>query len=235
MMVLGATPRGEGAVAPRAFARSRGVGHLENPRHTLYFFNRIAACKSSTSRIPTRPSCAGHAGTARRGQEMYLARKRSRRIARTQWLLLRNGESQVLVVADTTAIRQSRRNSPSPVTFRKAARGQALYVASQTYRPVSGSTNTTWEWGHARLGIWTWRILPRPVTRGTLWYAGYANVVSATTATCSQHLGPERLGALHPCGSSTSPHPTAQWRRGVQFARPGALLTNSRSPSRTMC
>ena len=25
--------------------------------------------------------------------------------------------------------------------------GTALYVASQTYRAVSGTTNTTWEWG----------------------------------------------------------------------------------------
>src|SRR5262249_24058602 len=57
--------------------------------------------------------------------------------------------------------------------------GTALYVASQTYRPVSNSTNTTWEWG-TLVSSFDLANPAAPITRSTLWYPGYGNVVSAT-------------------------------------------------------
>ena len=57
--------------------------------------------------------------------------------------------------------------------------GTALYVASQTYRAVSGTTNTTWEWG-TMVTSFDLVDTETPVKRNTLWYAGYGNVVTAT-------------------------------------------------------
>jgi hypothetical protein len=57
--------------------------------------------------------------------------------------------------------------------------GTALYVASQTYRPVDGSTNSTWEWG-TLVSSFDLSNPDQPIARSTLWYAGYGNVVAAT-------------------------------------------------------
>lgn len=57
--------------------------------------------------------------------------------------------------------------------------GQALYVASQGYRPVSGSAGSAWEWGTLVSALDLARP-EAPVARGTLWFAGYGHVVAAT-------------------------------------------------------
>jgi hypothetical protein len=57
--------------------------------------------------------------------------------------------------------------------------GTALYVASQSYRPVAGTTNSTWEWG-TLVSAFDLSVPATPVARNTLWYSGYGNVVAAT-------------------------------------------------------
>jgi len=54
--------------------------------------------------------------------------------------------------------------------------GSALYVASQSFRPVAGSN--AWEWG-TLVSSFDLANPDAPVKRGTLWYAGYGNVVTA--------------------------------------------------------
>jgi hypothetical protein len=46
-------------------------------------------------------------------------------------------------------------------------------------RPVSGSTNTTWEWA-SQITSFDLAVPGSPVTRSTLWYSGYNNVIYAT-------------------------------------------------------
>src|SRR4030095_9795753 len=57
--------------------------------------------------------------------------------------------------------------------------GSALYVASQNYRPVTGSTNTVWEWG-TQITSFDLADPGNPILRDRLWFSGYGNAVAAT-------------------------------------------------------
>jgi hypothetical protein len=52
-------------------------------------------------------------------------------------------------------------------------------VASQTYRPVDGSTNSVWEWG-TQVSSFDLSTPSKPLAQNILWYGGYGNVVTAT-------------------------------------------------------
>ena len=146
---------------------------------TLYFFNQLRGLQVIDLANPDRPELKGTLELPAAGEDLYVLE--GGRVV----LLARSGcdwyRSQVLIV-----------DASDPVTPRTAATldvtgwivesrlvGTALYVASQTYRPVEKSNNTTWEWGTLVSSI-DLADPARPVARDTRWLAGYGNVVTAT-------------------------------------------------------
>ena len=146
--------------------------------HTLYFFNQLRGLQIIDVTNPDAAVVRGTLELPAAGEALYLLG--------TQHvvLLARNDcsydQSQVWIVADT--------NGPPTIVARLPVSGYvtesrmvgtALYVASQSYRPVANSTNSTWEWG-TLVSSFDLADPNSPVARGTLWYPGYANVVTAT-------------------------------------------------------
>jgi hypothetical protein len=57
--------------------------------------------------------------------------------------------------------------------------GTALYVVSQTYRPVPASKDGMWEWG-SLVSSFDLSNPSSPAVKDTLWNSGYGNVITAT-------------------------------------------------------
>lgn len=148
---------------------------------TLYFFNQLRGLQLVDITNPDAAIVRGTLELPAAGEQMYL-------LGTSHVVLLaRDGcsydtgeESQVLIVADT--------NGPPTVVARLPVAGfiqesrlvgSVLYLASQTYRPIAGSDNTSWEWG-TWVSAFDLSNPNAPASRGTLWYAGYGNVVAAT-------------------------------------------------------
>jgi hypothetical protein len=145
---------------------------------TLYFFNQLRGLQVIDIRSPDAATVRGTLDLAAAGEELYLLGEHH------VVLLARNGcnynESQVLIVNDTGGKPEIAARLPVDGYIQESRLvGTALYVASQSYRPVPGSTNSTWEWGSTVSGF-DLSDPAAPVARNTLWYSGYGNVVTAT-------------------------------------------------------
>ena len=145
---------------------------------TLYFFNQLRGLQVIDLANPDAPRVRSTLELPGVGEDMYL-------LGDDHVVLLgrencNSDTSQVIVVSDATA---------QPVIVAKLAVngyilesrlvGTALYVASQTYRPVTGTANNTWEWG-TLVSSFDLADPAQPTARDTLWYSGYGNVVMAT-------------------------------------------------------
>ncbi len=129
---------------------------------------------------PDQAAVRGTLALPASGEQMYLAG--SNHVA----LLVQNGcgdgsqDSQVVLVAATNGLPQVVTNLPvSGSIIESRMVGTALYVASQTYRPVPGDPKGAWEWG-SLVSSFDLANPDAPVSRDTLWYSGWGNVVSAT-------------------------------------------------------
>jgi hypothetical protein len=146
----------------------------------LYFFNQYRGLQVIDISNPDTAKVRGTLDLPAAGERMYLADS-------NHVILLANGpcgsgteQSQLIVVAVSNGV-------PTLVTnlsiggWLQDSRmvGTALYVASQNYRPVSGTTNDTWEWGTA-ITSFDLANPAYPQFRSALWYPGYGNVVNAT-------------------------------------------------------
>jgi len=147
---------------------------------TLYFFNQYRGLQVIDISNPDAATVRGLLALPAAGEQMYLAG--SNHVA----LLAQNGcgwttdDSQVVLVAVTNGLPQVVTNLPVPGTIQESRMvGTALYVASQTYRPVADAPDTTWEWGTV-VSSFDLADADAPVSRSLLWYPGYGNVVAAT-------------------------------------------------------
>lgn len=145
---------------------------------TLYFFNQLRGLQIIDITSPDAAAVRGTLDLAAAGEDLYLLGDRH------VVLLARNGcnynEGQVLIVNDTGGRPEvTARLLVDGYIQESRLVGAALYVAAQTYRPVPGSTNSTWEWG-TKVSAFDLADPAAPVSRNTLWYAGYGNVVAAT-------------------------------------------------------
>ncbi len=145
---------------------------------TLYFFNQYRGLQVIDIGDPDRASVRGTLELPAAGEQMYLAG--SNHVV----LLAHNGcgydgeDSRVVIVGVGGGQPRVVRNLVVPGRIQESRMvGTALYVASQTYRPVSGSD--TWEWG-TRVSAFDLADPAMPVERNPLWYPGYGNVVAAT-------------------------------------------------------
>lgn len=148
---------------------------------TLYFFNQYRGLQIIDITNPEAPQLRGALSLPATGEQMYV-------IDSFAILLTRDcngspGKSTVQVV-DTSA-------NPPRVVSRLTVEGTiqesrlvggALYVASETYRPLKEGDpklGTTWEWG-TLVSSFDLALPTAPVSKDTLWYPGSGNVVTAT-------------------------------------------------------
>ncbi|HEY5913458.1 MAG TPA: beta-propeller domain-containing protein [Verrucomicrobiae bacterium] len=146
--------------------------------NTLYFFNQYRGLQIIDISNPDGAFTRGNLELPAAGDQMYLLGTNH------VVLLARDGcsydQSQVLVVEDTNGPPQVIARLPVSGTITESRLvGTALYVASQTSRPVSGTTNAVWEWG-TLVSAFDLANAAKPIARNTLWFSGYGNVVSAT-------------------------------------------------------
>ena len=145
---------------------------------TLYFFNQYRGLQVIDISNPDQARIQGTLELPAAGDQMYVLDTNH------VVLLAREGcnydQSQVLVVTVTNGRPQITAQLPVPGTISETRLvGTALYVASQTSRPVVGTTNSVWEWG-TQVSAFDLSNPGTPLARNTLWFTGYGNVVSAT-------------------------------------------------------
>ncbi|MCX8157680.1 MAG: beta-propeller domain-containing protein [Verrucomicrobiae bacterium] len=149
---------------------------------TLYYFNQNRGLQIVDLQNPDAPRLRGTLSLPAVGEQMYVLND-------TYAVLLvretcesgsyQSGQVLVVNVAGST---------PSPAATAPVAGrlqesrlvGTALYVSSSVYRPVTGTTNTQWEYG-TMVESFDLADPARPLRRTQLWFAGQSDdVVTAT-------------------------------------------------------
>jgi hypothetical protein len=162
---------------------------------TLYFFNQYRGLQVMDITNPDTATLRGTLNLPAAGEQMYLLR------SNYVVLLTRSTcgypvmggvigpwfspystgtDSEVVIVGVTNGVPAivTRLSVPGAMAESRLV-GTALYVASQTFRPVPGSGDTEREWG-TQISSFDLADPRAPVTRSPLWYSGYNNVVHAT-------------------------------------------------------
>ncbi|PYI80841.1 MAG: hypothetical protein DME26_20885, partial [Verrucomicrobia bacterium] len=149
---------------------------------TLYFFNQSRGLQVIDISNPDTAVIRGILALPAVGEQMYLLDENN------VVLLARRGcydeqpgeESQVLIVGVTNGVPTITARLPvSGWIAESRLVGAALYVASQTSRPINGTGGTTWEWG-TMVTSFDLAQPTAPVVRDRQWVSGYGNVVTAT-------------------------------------------------------
>ena len=147
---------------------------------TLYFFNQYRGLQVIDITNPDAATVRGTLSLPAAGEQMYLLGSDHVVLLAVNGCAYNTDASQVLVIAVSNGLPHVVASLPLPGSIQESRMvGTALYVASQSYRPVPGTTNTTWEWG-TLVSSFDLATPDLPVSRGNLWYAGYGNVVTAT-------------------------------------------------------
>lgn len=147
----------------------------------LYFFNQYRGLQVIDVRNPDAPAIRGTLPLPAAGEQMYL-------LAGNEVVLLaRNGcgwagdsSSQVLIVDPEGLAPTVISSLPLQGEIQESRLvGTALYVMTQSYRPVAEDRDGSWQWGTVIYAFDLSNPLS-PVERPTLFYAGYGNVLTAT-------------------------------------------------------
>lgn len=148
---------------------------------TLYFFNQYRGLQVIDIANPEAPQLRGALSLPATGEQMYLIEPYAILLTREC-----NGspEKSSVVVVDTslTPPRAIQKLTVEGSIQESRLVGKALYVASETYRPVLPSDpklGTTWEWG-TFVSSFDLADPSAPLAKGSLWFAGSGNVVTAT-------------------------------------------------------
>lgn len=152
--------------------------------NTLYFFNQLRGLQVIDITDPSKPVLKGLLELPAAGEQMYVLN------SDTVVLLARKGyqygwgnpnsESQVLIVKITNGKPSIVSQLPVDGYIQESRLvGTALYIASQSYRPVIEKTESVWEWG-SRVSSFDLSDPAVPVAKDSFWYAGYGNVIYAT-------------------------------------------------------
>ncbi|MBI4327153.1 MAG: beta-propeller domain-containing protein, partial [Chloroflexi bacterium] len=188
---------------------------------TLYFFNQYRGLQVIDISQPASPVVRGTFALPAAGEQMYLLE--SNHVV----LLARSGcgsssqdESSALVldVADGTPKLVAALSIPGSIQESRMV-GAALYVASQTYRPVPGSNGSSWEWG-TLVSAFDLANPAAPVARETLWYPGASHTIAATDRflfIASADSADGRRSGIR-CIDITSPNGTMQFAATVTAA-----------------
>jgi hypothetical protein len=150
---------------------------------TLYYFNQLRGLQIIDLHNPQAPVLRGSLYLPAVGEQMYLVNSNTvALLARTGYQTIGGSgpESQVLIVGVTNGQPTIRTNLPVWGWISESRLvGTALYVASSTYLARTNATEVTWEYG-TQVTSFDLSNPQAPGTKGTLWYTGYNNVVTAT-------------------------------------------------------
>jgi hypothetical protein len=146
----------------------------------LYFFNQYRGLQVIDISNPDTAQVLGTLALPAAGEQMYLPDS-------GHVVLLANGPcgygtdpSQIIVLSVSNGTPVVVTNLPTGGWLHDSRMvGTALYVASQYYRPVPGSTNNLWESGTV-INSFDLSEPEHPSAISTLFYPGYGNVVSAS-------------------------------------------------------
>jgi hypothetical protein len=145
---------------------------------TLYFFNQLRGLQVLDISNPDAPSLRGTLELPAVGEDLYVLDDHFAVLLARQGCDYNASEVLVVAVGDTTP-NVAVRLPVSGSILESRLVGTALYVASQSYRPVDGSTNTVWEWV-TLVSSFDLSDPAHAVARNSLAYPGYGNVVTAT-------------------------------------------------------
>jgi hypothetical protein len=148
---------------------------------TLYFFNQYRGLQVIDMTTPDSPVIRGTLPLPAAGEQMYVLE------SGPVVLLAHDGcgwgssgdQSRVLIVSAPGGVPGVIASLPINGSIQESRMvGTALYVVSQTYRPVPNSRDNSWEWG-SLVSSFDLSNPASPSTRDTLWQAGYGNVITA--------------------------------------------------------
>ena len=146
---------------------------------TLFFFNQYRGLQVLDVSDPDHAAVLGALSLPAAGEQMYLPSS-NRVVLLARGGCFSSGDSQAIVVAVSNGAPRVVTSLAIPGYLQESRMvGTALYVASQSYRVVPGTTNSTWEWG-TLVSSFDLSDPDSPVARDKLWYPGYGNVVTAT-------------------------------------------------------
>jgi hypothetical protein len=146
----------------------------------LYFFNQYRGLQVIDISTPDQAKVLGTLDLPAAGEQMYLADSNHLVLLANSSCGYGSPQSEALIVDVSSGIPFVVTNlALSGYLGDSRMVGTALYLSTQEVRPVSGSTNATWEWGTV-LTSFDLSNPVQPVLRSTLWFPGYGNVVSAT-------------------------------------------------------
>jgi hypothetical protein len=149
--------------------------------NTLYFFNQYRGLQVIDLTVPDSPMVTGTYPLPAAGEQMYvLDASHVALLAQDNCSTANGGSSEVIVLQIQGGVPTLVASLPVPGWIQESRMvGTALYVASQSYQPVAGSQDGTWQWG-STVSSFDLSNPAAPIAKDTLWYAGYGNVISAT-------------------------------------------------------
>ena len=147
---------------------------------TLYFFNQYRGLQVLDISNPDAAVIRGTLELPAAGEQMYLADSNHVVLLAANGCAYYGDGSQVILVGVSNGTPKVVTNLPLVGSIQESRMvGTALYVASQTYRPVVGDPKGSWEWGTLVSGF-DLANPEQPISQNTLWFPGYGNVVAAT-------------------------------------------------------
>ncbi|MHB8519544.1 MAG: RCC1 domain-containing protein [Limisphaerales bacterium] len=177
--VLGPTASIGSVAAPRDVVES-DIWKVRG--NALYFFNQYRGLQVIDLTTPDSPVIRGTFDLPAAGEQMYLI-DTNYAVLLVQgcgWSGNNNGNDVVIVDVTGNNLQEVASLPVDGTILESRLVGTALYVASQVYRPVAGSTNNSWESG-TMVSSFDLSDPTRPVAKQQLWYSStYGTVVAAT-------------------------------------------------------
>jgi hypothetical protein len=145
---------------------------------TMYFFNQYRGLQVIDISSPSAPVVTGTLDLPASGEQMYLPDTNHAVLLTRNWC---SGPDSRVIIARIDAgvpVAESTLTVPGYIQESRMV-GTALYVASETSRPIAGDPNNSWEWG-TMITSFDLSDPSKPVSKGSAWAAGYGNVITAT-------------------------------------------------------
>ncbi len=145
---------------------------------TMYFFNQYRGLQVIDISSPALPVVTGTLDLPASGEQMYLVDSNHAVLLTRNWC---SGPDSRVIIARIDAGKPSVDSTLTVPGYIQESRmvGTALYVASETSRPIANDPNNGWEWG-TMITSFDLSDPGKPVSKGSAWTSGYGNVITAT-------------------------------------------------------
>ena len=185
----------------------------------LYFFNQYRGLQVINVAQPDSPVVLGTLALPAAGEQMYLiGGNHVVLLARDGCSYAPQAGSQVLLVDVAQGSPTVAHTLPLGGEIQESRMvGTALYVTTQTYRPAPGAVDGSWEWGTA-IHAFDLSDLGAPVSRPSLFYTGYGNVISATDQFLFVSVTDNQGDSIIHCVDISNPDGTMQKSSSIRVA-----------------